>query len=96
MNRIDMLLDDDLDLIIENKDVVIGESDQQHSELITITFPGELKESPLTGFAAEKKLKSVYYSGKQFVRDLKAQHEADGYVDPEITFNNKGELEINI
>lgn len=95
-DRFDILLDDDLDIQIENKDLVINESNQQHAELIIHTLPGELKENPLTGFGAVKRLKKVNYSSKQFTRDLKVELENDRFVDPEISFTENGQLEINV
>lgn len=94
--RIDILLDADYDLLIENKDLVIGESNQQHADLLFQTIPGELKEYPLTGFGAVRKIKKVNYSPQQFVRDYKVELENDGYDDPEISFTEDGKLEINI
>lgn len=96
IDRFDILLDDDLDIQIENKDLVLGESNQQHAELIVHTLPGELKEYPLTGFGIVKRLKKVNYSPKQFTRDLKVELENDRFTDPEISFTEDGQLEIDV
>lgn len=94
--RFDILLDDDLDISIKNKDLVIGESKQQHADLLIQTLPGELKEYPLTGFGIVRKLNQVNYSTKQFIRDLKVELVNDGFVDPEVSFTDDGKLELDI
>jgi len=50
-------LDSQLDVIINNNDLVIGESDGQHQELILILQKGELKESPLSTVGISSYLK---------------------------------------
>jgi len=54
----DILLNDDLDLLIENGDFVIGDADEQIQELILLANKGDFRESPLTGVAIIKYLKS--------------------------------------
>ena len=45
----DILLDDDLDLLIQDGDFVVGPSDDQHIELILRATEGHFKEYPLLG-----------------------------------------------
>lgn len=44
---IDCLLNIELDIDIKDSDVVVGESDLQHQELLLVLHKGELKESPI-------------------------------------------------
>ncbi|MGC8825230.1 MAG: hypothetical protein ACP5PZ_11680 [Bacteroidales bacterium] len=45
----DILLNDNYDLLITHGDLTIGNSDMQHVEAILLAYPGEFKNSPLTG-----------------------------------------------
>ncbi len=46
---IDILLEEGFDLSIAAGDFVIGESTQQHQQLLLLLQKGELKQSPLVG-----------------------------------------------
>ena len=81
--RIDILTDDDGDLLWENGDFVIGESDQQHVLDIFDSQPGETKEFPLCGFGAINYVKTRV-TESEFKRDLKLQLNYDGYPNPSI------------
>jgi hypothetical protein len=45
----DILLGDDLDLAFENGDLLVGESTNQHTELILLVEKGALRDSPFRG-----------------------------------------------
>lgn len=45
----DILLDDGFDLKIENGDLVIGDSTEQHQQLLLLANKGELREFPTRG-----------------------------------------------
>lgn len=66
------------DLLIENGDLLISESDQQHVVDTLSAFPGWWKQFPADGVGILRYLKS---SGKeqQLCRDAKIQLIADGY-----------------
>lgn len=71
------------DLLIENGDFVIGDSDKQNVKLIVDSFKGEFKEFPLVGFGAIGYVKTNT-SEMKFKRDLKIQLENDNYLNPKI------------
>ena len=52
MKAQDILLDLNYDLLIQNGDLVIGESDEQSAALIVVSAPGHFKENPFVGFNA--------------------------------------------
>lgn len=81
----DVLLDENGDLLIENGDFSIGESDQQHVNCIFIAHPGHYKQFPLTGFGASRYLKKSTMTKQEFIRNLTMQLEQDGYKNPEIS-----------
>lgn len=81
--RKDLLLDEAGDLLIQNGDFVIGQSDQQHVLDMMDCQMGELKEFPLAGFGAINYIKRRI-SAVEFKRDLKLQLNYDGYVDAAI------------
>lgn len=78
MEAKDILLDDNFDLIIENGDFKIGNSDIQHIQLICITDLGHWKQSPLQGVGIHNYISS---SGQQAAlkRNISIQLAADGY-----------------
>lgn len=45
----DILLDEDLDLLFEDGDLVIGESTRQHQQLLLLSEKGEIREYPTRG-----------------------------------------------
>ena len=90
----DILLEDN-DLIIENGDFKIGESDQQSIELIIDSYLGHWKESPLCGVGVDLFLNS---SGQQlaFKRAISVQLEADGMINVNVTSNSSELLDLTI
>lgn len=46
---VDLLLDDNFDILIQNGDLVAGESTRQHQSLFLHIEKGELREFPLRG-----------------------------------------------
>jgi hypothetical protein len=74
----DITLDDDFDLVIENGDFKLSESDMQHIQLICITDVGHWKQSPLLGVGIMKYIAS---SGQQdaLKRAINIQLASDGY-----------------
>ena len=92
----DILLDDTGDLLIENGDFVVGDSNQQHVESILLSQKGEFKEFPLVGFGIVNYIKSDTPEVK-FKRDLKIQLEYDGFNNAKIDLSNGFEnLKIEI
>jgi hypothetical protein len=83
------------DLIIEDGDFVIVESDVQHVSDTIAAFPGWWKENPADGVGILQYLKS---SGREQVisRSIKIQLTSDGYkvASPEISITSDG-LVIN-
>jgi hypothetical protein len=74
----DITLDDNFDLIIENGDFKVSDSDMQHIQLICITDVGHWKQSPLLGVGIEKYISS---SGQTdaLKRAINIQLASDGY-----------------
>lgn len=46
---VDLLLDDNFDILIQNGDLVAGESTRQHQSLLLLSEKGEWREFPLRG-----------------------------------------------
>ncbi|MEO0075648.1 MAG: oxidase [candidate division WOR-3 bacterium] len=92
--RKDLLLDENNDLKIENGDFVIGQSDQQHIELILRSAPGHWKQHPLIGADLTKMLNAPLslYEKQQ----IKVALQADGYKVNNITFNDNGEVIVDV
>lgn len=73
----DILLDAENDLIIENGDLVLGESEMQEVGLILQTVQGEWKESPITGANLMREVRGDV-SGLRRERNLRIQMKLDG------------------
>lgn len=54
----DIKLADDLDLLVENGDFVIGTSDEQELSALLLSAPGIFKNAPLIGADAQRYLLS--------------------------------------
>ena len=86
--RHDILLKEDGGFIIRNGDFVIGESDEQHVQLILETNPNDWKENPITGAALVKSLGGNITGFAK--RNVQVQLEADGYSLNKITEKENG------
>jgi hypothetical protein len=86
----DITLDDNLDLIIENGDFKVSDSDMQHIQLICLTDLGHWKQFPLLGVGIEKYIAS---SGQvdSLKRNINIQLSSDGYKVNQILVSNTAE-----
>lgn len=87
MARQDYLNTDDGDLLFENGDLVVGDSDEQHVQDICKANKGAYREHVLLGVDA---IRYVNSSGKrrQFTRVVKEELKKDGYSGLKIRFAN--------
>ncbi len=74
----DIALDDDFDLLFENGDLKISESDQQSIILILNTSVGAWKEFPTCGVGTRQYLASSGQALK-LKREIEVQLQADGF-----------------
>jgi hypothetical protein len=86
--RNDILLNTDGSFKVQNGDFVIGESDEQHIELILKTNPNEWKQTPITGAALIKSLGGNITGFAK--RNVQVQLEADGYSLQTVIENENG------
>ncbi len=77
--RKDILLDDNFQVVIDNQDMVIANSDEQHVQLLAITEKGAIKYNPTAGFGLYSRLKQRVANVRAFERELKIELELDGY-----------------
>jgi len=92
MARTDIQLLDN-DLIIQNNDLVIGESDDQHIEDTINAGPGWWKENYTDGVNIRQYLKSKNF--QEINRSITLNLADDGYAASPIISNNNGQLTIN-
>jgi hypothetical protein len=89
----DILLDDNLDLLFVNGDLVIGQSDLQHIELIALSNTGDWKENPQFGVNIRKAL--LADDGNTAVKHaMQIQLEADGADVQRVSIDNTGTLTV--
>jgi hypothetical protein len=82
MKANDLLLDATYDLAIgPGGDLLVGESDAQHLDLLLQTFPGEWRADPLVGIGLVRYLNSPYGPAQAaaFGREVTIQLVRDGY-----------------
>jgi hypothetical protein len=93
----DFLLDAQNNLVIQNGDFVIGESDAQHIKLILFTVAGEWKQSPQVGLNmgvyvnAPDKNELIW---QRFRQNVQEQLRNDGYTNIEINDQDKENIKI--
>jgi hypothetical protein len=92
-NSQDILLDDDGDIIIENGDFKIGDSDYQHIKDNIDAQKGWFRESSHLGCAVWNKLNGVIDSS--YMQTIRVNLEADGYKVQKVSVSETGELLIN-
>ena len=82
------------DLVIQNGDFVITDSDQQHIEDIIQAYIGHYKEFPLAGVGIDLYMNS---SGTQLElqRIIRLQLESDGYTINNVIITDEGKLYID-
>ena len=89
----DILLDTNGDLSLQNGDVVIGYSDNQHQEHILIANKGEYREFPELGVGIEQILDDDDYIS--VLIEAKKNLEYDGMKINNIKFEENGKLTID-
>jgi len=91
----DFDLAEDFDLIIENGDFRVADSDQNHVLLIIKTFLGSFKQFPLVGMGIDQELAST---GRQQVikRNMRVQLNNDGYQVNNITLRDNATYDLNV
>jgi len=77
VERTDILLDDDNDLLIEGGDLAFGDSNYQHIKHIMQAAPGHYKQFPTLGANAQNFINGS--PSADGLREVKIQLLADGY-----------------
>lgn len=91
MARLDYLSDDDGDLLFEDGDLVVGESDEDHIIDIVMLSKGSDREFPALGVDAVRRyLNKPASSRVQFERDVKQELAKDGYTGIQLDFEGEG------
>jgi len=94
----DIMLDDNLDLLIQNGDFVIGDAEEQIQQLILIASQGSFRESPLTGINIVTYLKSRMTPGlvDALKQKIKLQFQYDGYTTVTPTIDSFTDIDIEV
>ncbi|MEH0154683.1 hypothetical protein V6R21_19070 [Limibacter armeniacum] len=93
MARKDILLDEDHNPQIINGDFVVGESDEQHIELLMQSAKGDWRESPVLGVEAINHREGN--SKISLKRDIERNLELDGYLGVDIDILDDFSVIIN-
>ncbi len=91
--RIDHLEDENGDLLIENEDLVIGESDNDYINDIIVSGQGDYKETPLIGVFINKYLQSPF-DISVIEKAIKEQLKSDGYLQAKVTKDAQNKLTV--
>ena len=84
----DFLLDEQDNLLIDDGDWLVGDSHQQHIQLLLTSMPGEWKENPETGVGLALSQKGAIDGF--FKRTIAVQLEADGFKLDNLEITEKG------
>lgn len=84
----DILLDDNLDLVISNGDLVIGESTRQHQQMLLLFEKGDLIEFPTHGVGVRTWLNDDVSFADLKVQ-IKREYERDGQTVTKIAIKNQ-------
>ncbi|MBU7577074.1 MAG: hypothetical protein KAF40_03340 [Flavihumibacter sp.] len=88
----DILLDEDFDLLIQNGDLVIGPSSEQHQQLLLLSNKGDWRQFPMVGVGIREYLKDE--DENSMVGEIKEQFEMDGMQVKDIRIAN-GQIGID-
>ena len=87
----DVLLENG-DLMMAHRDLVIGESTNQHQQLLLVTAPGEWKSTPLAGVGLAAWLNDERTGN--LVTEVRRQFKSDGMEVRDISYE-QGRLKID-
>jgi hypothetical protein len=93
----DFLFDDtDMDMQIAFGDWVIGDSDDQHNEVVMVAAPGMVRCSPITGVALLRKTKSRLTLKDQdaLKQEITLQLQVDGCSSTNVVINSNLDLTV--
>jgi hypothetical protein len=92
----DIILDDNMDLLIENGDFVIADSEEQVQQLILIATQGSFRGSPVTGIGIINYIKSQFTVGQidKLRQKIKLQLQYDGYTNVSTQINSFIDIDI--
>lgn len=88
----DILLDQDFDLLIQNGDLAIGPSSEQHQQLLLLSNKGDWRQFPMVGVGVREYLKDE--DENSMVGEIKEQFEMDGMEVKDIRIAN-GQIGID-
>lgn len=90
----DFSLNENNDIKIANGDVVIGDSDNQHVQLLAATSAGQWKQSPSAGMGLNRFLLGESTDVTKMLHIVDVQLKADGVASKTVRFTN-GQLQID-
>lgn len=89
----DIILDDDGDVLITAKGIVMGDASKSNLLRLVNLNTGMLRHAPLVGCNIYR-LVNARYSDQLVLRDIRLQLKADGWVDETVTYDGKN-LDVN-
>jgi hypothetical protein len=93
--RTDILLDENGNYRVENGDFVVGESDDQHVELLLVSTKGSFREYPTLGTGIVNWVKKQNIDLNGLEREIKVNLQADGYKAGNLNIAANGEFNMD-
>ena len=92
----DIILDDNMDLLIENGDFVVDDSEEQVQQLILVATQGSFRNSPVTGVGIINYIKSQFTVGQidKLRQKIRLQLQYDGYSNVSTQINSFLDIDI--
>ncbi len=90
----DILFGSDGDLLIENGDLVVGDSRYQHVQGLLLAHKGHYKFDPLAGVGIERFLNDEIQE-TELMREIRTELERDGFAVAVLYIQEDGKLKID-
>lgn len=87
-----ILLDDNLELLIVNKSLLIGDTTYQNQKILILSDKGELKDTPMRGVGAKRYLED--HTPDALAREIRQEFVIDGMQVDGIKIATSGTIEV--
>ena len=94
-NRQDILMDSEGNWMVENGDFVIGESDDQHVEILLASRKGMIRETPVIGAGITDFVNKQNIDLNGLEREITVNLQADGYKSKKLAFDENNEFNLD-
>lgn len=88
-----ILLDDNLDVLITNKSLLVGDSTSQNQKILILSDKGEIKSNPMRGVGVRRFLEAE--TPDDLAREIRVEFIADGMNVNKIRIDLENKIEVD-